>query len=98
MYEENGVLHKDEKSNLHEVRGGVRHSVLFDQTYDGKAKKLRKGGVYILVNEHFEYFFNAVSTVSTSDTQLSLPWHCLYFFPDPHGQGSLRPTLRSPRM
>ncbi|NBQ89031.1 MAG: hypothetical protein EBU07_16510, partial [Betaproteobacteria bacterium] len=23
----------------------------------------------------------------------SLPWHCLYFFPLPQGQGSLRPTL-----
>src|SRR5689334_12067809 len=22
-----------------------------------------------------------------------LPWHCLYFLPLPHGQGSLRPTL-----
>src|SRR4030042_1153933 len=21
------------------------------------------------------------------------PWHFLYFLPDPHGQGSLRPTL-----
>src|SRR5215469_14826927 len=25
------------------------------------------------------------------------PWQCLNFLPDPHGQGSLRPTLRSPR-
>src|SRR5262249_3702966 len=25
------------------------------------------------------------------------PWQCLYFFPDPQGQGSLRPILRSPR-
>ncbi|CAM3748897.1 hypothetical protein Xentx_01064 [Xenorhabdus thuongxuanensis] len=24
------------------------------------------------------------------------PWQCLYFLPEPHGQGSLRPTLRSP--
>src|SRR5512146_2242312 len=23
------------------------------------------------------------------------PWHFLYFFPDPHGQGSLRPTFGS---
>ena len=23
----------------------------------------------------------------------SRPWHCLYFFPEPHGQGSLRPIL-----
>jgi hypothetical protein len=23
------------------------------------------------------------------------PWHFLYFFPLPHGQGSLRPTLSS---
>ena len=25
--------------------------------------------------------------------QFSLPWQCLYFFPLPQGQGSLRPTL-----
>ena len=25
----------------------------------------------------------------------SAPWQCLNFLPDPHGQGSLRPTLRS---
>jgi len=42
MYEENGVLHKDEQSNLHEVRGGVRHSVSFDQTDDSKAKNYEK--------------------------------------------------------
>src|SRR5687767_15578824 len=23
----------------------------------------------------------------------AVPWHFLYFFPEPHGQGSLRPTL-----
>src|SRR5882757_9668120 len=23
----------------------------------------------------------------------SVPWHFLYFFPEPHGQGSLRPTF-----
>jgi hypothetical protein len=22
----------------------------------------------------------------------ALPWHCLYFLPEPHGQGSLRRT------
>src|SRR6478752_5100980 len=27
----------------------------------------------------------------------SAPWQCLYFLPEPHGQGSLRPTLRSLR-
>lgn len=26
------------------------------------------------------------------------PWHCLYFLPDPQGQGSLRPTLPALRM
>src|ERR1019366_1571355 len=26
-----------------------------------------------------------------------VPWQCLYFLPEPHGQGSLRPTLRSER-
>lgn len=25
--------------------------------------------------------------------QVSLPWHCLYFLPEPQGQGSLRPTF-----
>src|SRR6185312_360482 len=27
------------------------------------------------------------------ERQLSAPWQCLYFLPDPHGHGSLRPTL-----
>ena len=26
------------------------------------------------------------------------PWHCLYFFPLPHGQGSFLPTLGSSRL
>ena len=26
-----------------------------------------------------------------------LPWHCLYFLPEPQGQGSLRPTTVSLR-
>src|SRR5947207_2388626 len=26
------------------------------------------------------------------------PWHFLYFFPEPHGHGSLRPTFGSLRM
>ena len=30
-------------------------------------------------------------------TQLRLPWHCLYFLPDPHGHGSLRPTFGASR-
>jgi len=25
------------------------------------------------------------------------PWHFLYFLPDPHGQGSFRPTLAAAR-
>jgi hypothetical protein len=25
--------------------------------------------------------------------QPEIPWHFLYFLPDPHGQGSLRPTF-----
>ena len=25
--------------------------------------------------------------------RLTFPWHCLYFFPDPHGQGAFLPTL-----
>ena len=25
--------------------------------------------------------------------QTSWPWHCLYFLPEPHGHGSLRPTF-----
>ena len=29
----------------------------------------------------------------TRHAQASLPWQFLYFFPLPHGQGSLRPTL-----
>lgn|SRR5581483_2868556 len=30
-------------------------------------------------------------------TLVSVPWQCLNFFPEPQGQSSLRPTLRSPR-
>src|SRR5438094_4712584 len=29
--------------------------------------------------------------------QAAVPWHFLYFFPEPHGQGSLRPTFASLR-
>src|SRR5690606_6497044 len=29
-------------------------------------------------------------------TYFNCPWQCLYFFPLPHGQGSLRPTLGTP--
>src|ERR1700753_3772980 len=29
----------------------------------------------------------------SSRFQASAPWHFLYFLPEPHGQGSLRPTL-----
>src|SRR5665213_3704907 len=29
--------------------------------------------------------------------QASRPWHCLNFLPEPHGQGSLRPTLAPAR-
>lgn len=25
-----------------------------------------------------------------------MPWHCLNFLPEPHGQGSLRPTTAAP--
>jgi len=27
------------------------------------------------------------------EIQSSLPWHCLYFFPEPQGHGSFRPTF-----
>lgn len=30
---------------------------------------------------------------SSSSSSSALPWHCLNFLPEPHGQGSLRPTL-----
>src|SRR5882672_7757752 len=30
------------------------------------------------------------------EAQLPAPWHFLYFFPDPQGQGSLRPTSGTP--
>ena len=29
--------------------------------------------------------------------QLNLPWHCLYFLPEPQGQGSLRPIFMPSR-
>src|SRR5215831_6957773 len=35
--------------------------------------------------------------VATPSFHYYAPWHFLYFFPDPHGQGSLRPTFSSPR-
>lgn len=31
---------------------------------------------------------------ASRNPQLSRPWQCLYFFPDPHGQGALRDALR----
>ena len=30
-------------------------------------------------------------------SQAAVPWHFLYFLPEPQGQGSLRPTLAEPR-
>ena len=33
----------------------------------------------------------------SSDGQPSRPWQCLYFLPDPHGHGSLRPTFSPAR-
>ena len=35
--------------------------------------------------------------VSENRIQAMRPWHCLYFLPDPQGQGSLRPTFRPSR-
>src|SRR5439155_12659336 len=55
-------------------------------------------------------FMSSIGTpcfrLSTNDSRLSTddyrvhaaaPWHFLYFFPLPHGQGSLRPTFGSSR-
>src|SRR5699024_578056 len=39
---------------------------------------------------------NPAPFTSTVSFYCRRPWHCLYFLPEPHGQGSLRPTLRSP--
>src|SRR5690606_8399983 len=36
--------------------------------------------------------------MSESAAQTMLPWHCLYFLPEPQGQGSLRPTLGPSRV
>src|SRR5260370_14419299 len=33
------------------------------------------------------------SSLGLSWTSIYLPWHLLYFLPDPHQQGSLRPSL-----
>ena len=35
-------------------------------------------------------------TATEAGDQASRPWHCLYFFPLPQGQGSLRPTFGIP--
>ena len=32
------------------------------------------------------------------EQRYSFPWHCLYFFPDPHGHGSLRPIFSPTRL
>ncbi len=54
-------------------------------------KKQQRGKVFIL---HFSVF--ALSRMKTRPTCLFyLPQHFLYFFPLPHGQGSLRPTFFS---
>src|SRR5580765_1221955 len=37
------------------------------------------------------------SGLVTRDCQAAAPWHFLYFFPLPHGQGSFRPTFGSSR-
>ena len=34
----------------------------------------------------------------SADASSSLPWHFLYFLPEPHGHGSLRPTLGRSRL
>src|SRR5688572_12882408 len=33
------------------------------------------------------------ASLSSQETQSCAPWHFLNFFPEPHGHGSLRPTL-----
>ena len=34
-----------------------------------------------------------VCAAAAAQRQVSLPWQCLYFLPEPHGHGSLRPTF-----
>src|SRR5713101_2225418 len=36
------------------------------------------------------------SSLGLSWTSIYFPWHLLYFLPDPHQQGSLRPSLAAP--
>src|ERR1700730_17655058 len=43
------------------------------------------------------FFISRRSPFDNSELQASAPWHFLYFFPEPHGQGSLRPTLSPAR-
>jgi hypothetical protein len=38
-----------------------------------------------------------VSARQTERPQAAVPWHFLYFLPEPQGQGSLRPTLAPER-
>jgi len=40
--------------------------------------------------------FCIINTLKNKDIcYLSFPWHCLYFLPEPHEQGSLRPIFFS---
>lgn len=38
-----------------------------------------------------------ITVATMGRSYFSLPWHCLYFWPEPQGHGSLRPTLRPSR-
>jgi len=39
-----------------------------------------------------EYFIADLRTTDVRGGYLPAPWHFLYFFPEPQGQGSFRPT------
>ena len=39
-----------------------------------------------------------LSATGTRPRQPAAPWHCLYFLPDPHGQGALRGVSLVPVM
>jgi hypothetical protein len=43
--------------------------------------------------ERYSFLPCLVLIFALTEAQASTPWHFLYFFPDPQGQGSLRPTL-----
>src|ERR1700694_2221658 len=50
-----------------------------------------KNPMYETISTHLT--MNSFMAGSRRRSHVNRPWQCLYFLPEPHGQGSLRPTL-----